>query len=119
MKKAIKIINTISIIVGAVDLVYMLILGGGFTAAALLNQEGNPAIIIVLIMGVICLFYGSFMIPYIIVSVIGLKKLKAATCKRDLRVIGIITIIFGNPVSGIFMLCIPESAFDPTPETQE
>ena len=113
MKKVIKIINIVTIILSAVDLVCLFILGGVFTRVALFTQESDPALVIVLVFGVMFLYFGALMIPMIIVSAIGLKKLKTATCKRDLRAIGILSIIFGNPVSGIFMLCIPESNFSP------
>ena len=45
------------------------------------------------------------------VALLAQKKLATATCKRDLRGIAIITLLFSNLVAGILMLCIPETAF--------
>ena len=44
------------------------------------------------------------------VSIIAHVKLGTATCRKDLRGIAILTLIFGNMIAGILMLCIPDSA---------
>ena len=44
------------------------------------------------------------------VSIIAHVKLGTATCRKDLRGIAILTLIFGNAVAGILMLCISDSA---------
>jgi len=47
------------------------------------------------------------------VSIIAHQKLRTATCKRDLRTIGIITLLFGNMIAGILMLCISDQELMP------
>ena len=49
----------------------------------------------------------SLAVP-VVVSIIALVKLKKAQCKSDLTAIAIITLIFANILSGIFMLCIKD-----------
>ena len=54
---------------------------------------------------------GSPLIFPIIVGAIALKDLKNATTKKDVKVIGILTIFLCNPIAGIMMLCLKETDF--------
>lgn len=66
--------------------------------------------ILALIAGIIsCLLLVG--IPILIVAAIALKKMKTATCKKDMTVIAILSIIFGNLVGGIAMLLTKDSDY--------
>ncbi len=61
-----------------------------------------------IIIGMVSSFWCIFPI---IVGSIALKKLTTATCKADVRTMGILVIIFTNIVGGILMLNLKESDF--------
>lgn len=64
-----------------------------------------------IIIGMVC---GFPVIFPIIVGTIALKKLNTATCKANIKTIGILTLIFCNIFGGIFMLCLKDSDFAPS-----
>ena len=66
---------------------------------------------IIALIGGICSAIVLVGIPMIIVAAIALKKMKNATCKKDMTVIAILSIIFGNPIGGILMLLLKDSDF--------
>jgi len=47
---------------------------------------------------------GAIAIFPLIIGLISLKKMKNATCKADIKVWAIITLLFCNVLGGIFML---------------
>ena len=53
---------------------------------------------------------GAIAIVPLIVGLISLKKMKNATCKKDLMVWAILNIIFCNVLGGIFMLLVNDFA---------
>ena len=44
----------------------------------------------------------------IIITVVADRTLEKATCKRDLRGIAIVTLLFSNVIAGVLMLCISD-----------
>ena len=54
---------------------------------------------------------GVMAIIPVIVGFLALKKMKTATCKKDLTVMAVLNLIFCNMIGGILMLCLPESEF--------
>ena len=54
---------------------------------------------------------GVIAIIPVIVGFLALKKMKTATCKKDLTVMAVLNLIFCNMIGGILMLCLPESEF--------
>ena len=71
---------------------------------------------------IIGMVLGFYMIYPIILGYFALKNLKTATKADDLRVWGILTIIFVSTLGGIFMLLIKDEELAeniPTPATEE
>ena len=109
MKTAIKVLCIIGIVASAIS-VFSLIMGGcAMSSFGALDSETNE---VAGLLGPVYVVMGFMMIIPLVFSIIGLNKIKTATCRRDLLVIGILTIIFASVPTGILMLCIPESAFD-------
>ena len=109
MKTAIKVLSIIGIAASAISIFSFLVAGCAMSSLGALDPEMQE---VAGFMGGMYVFMGFMMIVPLVFSIIGLKKIKTATCKRDLLVIGILTIIFASIPAGILMLCIPESAFD-------
>ena len=61
---------------------------------------------------------GFWMVTPIIFGAIALSKLKKAREKKEITAISILTLIFCSTLGGIFMLCIPASAFPGKEEPQ-
>lgn len=68
----------------------------------------DPSTIVIAILVAIILVA----VVQIILSIVSLMKLKSAQNKRQLIVWGILIIVFGNPLAGIFMLCLRDSDFE-------
>jgi len=109
MKTAIKVLSIIGIAASAISIFSFLVAGCAMSSLGALDPEMQE---VSGFMGGMYVFMGFMMIVPLVFSIIGLKKIKTATCKRDLLVIGILTIIFASVPAGILMLCIPESAFN-------
>ena len=101
MKTAIRVLNILTVI-GCV-LAGIILLWSSCVVGDILVSEGYGSlgaglgfiyVIIAAIPAVICL--------------IANNKLNKATCKSDLTVIAIITLLFGSFISGILMLCITD-----------
>ena len=52
-----------------------------------------------------------FGIPTLIVAAIALNKMKKATCKKDIIVVAIFSIICCNPIGGIAMLLTKDADY--------
>ena len=98
MKTAIKVFLIISYI------------GAGFSTLDAISflSQGNRAV------GIFMLINAAIVVA---VAIIAQRKLATATCRADLRGIGIITLLFSNLIAGILMLCI--SDYELTPNTQQ
>ena len=108
MKIAIKIINWLTIILSII----MIILAIAFII--MLGSSINTEMglwIFALFFAQLLPYSFSLIIP-IIVCLISNHCLKKATCRKDVKVIGIITLILGNLISGILMLCLEDSDFE-------
>lgn len=106
MKKAIKVLNTITII-------YYLIIGMIYicfsTSGHPLDKIFLPIIPFTFEISVdMILFYILFIIPIIILAIAN-YKLDYADCKNELAVISTITLVFANFISGILMICMNEN----------
>ena len=127
MKTAIKVLNIVTIAVAAFSALLLIIIGiafgviGELADEMVMNgmavQDAEMFELFGELFSGVYIFMGIYMVVPIVFAAIGLKKLKNAKNKSDLRVIGILTIIFSNVASGILMLCIPDSALRPTDDT--
>ena len=100
MKTAIKVI----LILTLVYLPFMLL--GGIVAMA---TDGSK---VGLVQGISSIVSFAIATP---VCIVALVKLSKAKCRKDLQVIGIITLLFGQLWAGILMLTISDAALDPAP----
>lgn len=101
MKTAIKVLNILTVIgcvIGGIILMWSSCVVGDMLASegygSLGAGLGFVYLIIAAIPAIVCLIANS--------------KLNSATCKSDLTVIAIITLLFGNFISGILMLVISD-----------
>ena len=118
MKTAIKVINII-IVIGAILSFFLCLFMNGVleTLAAQAQQSGDRALIMEVELLKTMYTMMEFLLPAsAIVGIIGLVVLKKATTKKPLIIMGIFTLIFTNVVSGILMLALPQSAFEPKAE---
>ena len=100
MKTAIKVI----LILTLVYLPFMLLVG-----IVAMATDGSK---VGLIQGISSIVSFAIATP---VCIVALVKLSKAKCRKDLQVIGIITLLFGQLWAGILMLTISDAALDPTP----
>ena len=125
MKKAIKILNLITIIfniIGVIPLVIFAIIcflgGGAFIIEGLENAYGEDlASIPMFVYGIYMLVLTiSSIIPIVIASITN-KKLEQATSKNDLILWGVLCLVFANQISGILLLVMSEEQLTLTPST--
>lgn len=101
MKTAIKVLNILTVI-GCV-LCGIILLWSSCAVGDILATEGYGSL------GAgLGFFYVAISAIPAIICLIANGKLNKATCKSDLTAIAIITLLFGNLISGILMLCITD-----------
>ena len=62
------------------------------------------------IIGMVC---GAITILPLIFGGLALSKMKKATCKKDLTLWAVLSIIFCNPIGGVLMLLLKDEDFAP------
>ena len=107
MKIVAKIFNWITIIFCAVSFVLVV---AGIIILGILAKYSNEMLTVFYLAVLLFPTVIPTLIP-IIVCAISNRKLKKATCKKDILVIAIITLLVGNLISGICMLCMDEDDF--------
>ena len=102
MKTAIKVFNILTII-ACVTIIC------GIATTFLLFLRTQDKFSFVLMLGLFVLLTAIMLCPTVIL-IIGIYRISKATKKSDLIVIGILTLLFANIISGILMLTIKENA---------
>ena len=105
MKLAIKILNWLTIIIGLVITLSLSVFGIIISINAMKNSLFYYEVIKGFILLVLAIL---FLIPSI-VCFISNYQLKRVKTRDNLKVMGIITLLFGNLISGILMLCINDN----------
>ena len=75
-------------------------------------ESGLDLAIMPVVAGVFLVMMIMLMTPALIFQIMGLSKISKARCKADVPVwLGVCTIIFGNLIAGILMLCLTDKDF--------
>ena len=125
MKTAIKVINIIISVCAIISLFVCLVMGGvldslkvelenaiSSSSGSMTSEQLAEAKYYLAMIDLLSSMYASmyFLLPAsAIVGIVGVVVISKATTKKPLIVMGVLTIIFTNVVSGILMLTIPES----------
>lgn len=62
------------------------------------------------IIGMVC---GALAIVPLVIGLLALKKMKSATCKSDMTLWAVLTLIFCSPIGGILMLLLKDEDYAP------
>lgn len=108
MKKVINIFNWLTVVICILIIIFVIV----FSIFLGLSQgkNGNSLASIFAIISFV-----FFCIPLLIpisVCIISNYQLKKAKERNEIKIMGIITLLFGNIVSGILMLCLEDKDFN-------
>ena len=104
MKTIAKIFNWITIIFCSISFILIVV---GIIVLGIL-AEYNKDVLAAFYLAILLFPTVIPMLIPIIVCAISNRKLKKATCRKDIKVMGIITLLVGNLISGICMLCLED-----------
>ena len=107
MKTVAKIFNWITIIFTSIFLLLLLVLA--VIMALRFNDSTNITDLLLALFFV--LLYGVLLLIPLIVCLISNKYIKKAKSRKDIKVIGVITLLFGNLISGICILLLDDQDF--------
>ena len=107
MKTVAKIFNWITIIFTSIFLLLLLVLA--VIMALRFNDSTNITDLLLALFFV--LLYGVLLLIPLIVCLISNKYIKKAKCRKDIKVIGVITLLFGNLISVICILLLDDQDF--------